>query len=63
MKTNVLQCGGRSTFCEDPELYPESEILDLLTDSPFWINSGLFQLSASHGGRSNLPLQAADSQR
>ncbi len=47
-----VQCEAENTsYCEDPEGYPEKIILDLLTLSPAWINSGIFQKSSSQGRR------------
>ncbi len=47
-----VQCEAENTsYCEDPEGYPEKIILDLLTLSPGWINSGIFQKSSSQGRR------------
>ncbi len=47
-----VQCEAENTsYCEDPEGYPEKIILDLLTVSPGWINSGIFQKSSSQGRR------------
>jgi hypothetical protein len=47
-----VQCEAENTsYCEDPEGYPEKIILDLLTVSPGWINSGIFQRSSSQGRR------------